>query len=411
MKDSDQSKYLRWGIPGWMMFISFFGFLLIDVLFSQESNKNEFYIFITQTAQQTVEFSSVSAAVVGLLIAAAGIPLGFLIYQVYFYIRWTSPFSRDGLFPPFVVGRWRDIERTLAGISDSQITGQELWRRDWIAEPQYTNDHGVRWRYVENFFIENIQKINIDPSGGGLYIRYRYLLDLLHTLGAGLFGLYLGYAAYLMAKVKIYNFSPSIMLLIFLFCLIILILLLEIEDKLKRGFQKDEIATGWINIKLDALVKKMPFIQRVNLSVIYLFFWGSFLYLGSPSPYSAVYTEVQLGYRVLILVLPLLIWFFTNNGSTIKLRAVEVSLLLTAGIVAFLLSQHLRGILALDRWSFGWVTFAFLILNMIFIKNRQNTRDDLIALQNYTIKRIVNLGNTPKKRAKKKASSSASVQP
>ena len=394
-----------------MMFISFFGFLLIDVLFSQESNKNEFYIFITQTAQQTVEFSSVSAAVVGLLIAAAGIPLGFLIYQVYFYIRWTSPFSRDGLFPPFVVGRWRDIERTLAGISDSQITGQELWRRDWIAEPQYTNDHGVRWRYVENFFIENIQKINIDPSGGGLYIRYRYLLDLLHTLGAGLFGLYLGYAAYLMAKVKIYNFSPSIMLLIFLFCLIILILLLEIEDKLKRGFQKDEIATGWINIKLDALVKKMPFIQRVNLSVIYLFFWGSFLYLGSPSPYSAVYTEVQLGYRVLILVLPLLIWFFTNNGSTIKLRAVEVSLLLTAGIVAFLLSQHLRGILALDRWSFGWVTFAFLILNMIFIKNRQNTRDDLIALQNYTIKRIVNLGNTPKKRAKKKASSSASVQP
>ena len=199
----------------------------------------------------------------------------------------------------------------------------------------------------------------------------------------------MGYACYLMLKVKIYFFSLTIMLLICSVCAILLVFLLEIEDRLKQEPQTENADDGRLSVMVSAFIRKIPFAQRINLSAIYLFFCGAFLYLGSPSPYPITFTKSHLVFRATILVLPLLVWLFSGHKLTRKLRIIEIMLLLMMGVLAYFLSQYARTFLLPNHWTFGWVTFTFLIMNTIFIKNRQNARDDLIALQNYTFKRIV----------------------
>ena len=178
MKDNEQSKYIRWGIPGWVMFITFFGLTAIDILFSPESDKNQIFVSIRDFANNIGTNSSMFAAIAALLVAAAGIPLGFMIYQVYFYVRWNSPFSSDGFFPPFVVGRRQDLKRSLDGIKDEQISENDPWRKKWIANPNFNIDHGVMWRYLENYFIEKVHQLDATSGESNLYARYRYLLEL-----------------------------------------------------------------------------------------------------------------------------------------------------------------------------------------------------------------------------------------
>jgi hypothetical protein len=393
MKENDQSRYIRWGIPGWMMFISLIGFWIIDVLFTHDSNQNEIYLLLQNKVMNIGMTSSASAAILALVVAAAGVPLGFLIYQFYFYIRWNSPFSRDGFFPPFVVGRWQDLERTMDGIDYKQVSEGKSWRDKWTSDPEFTHDHGGRWRYIENYFIEVLQKLMLDSNEIDLYSRYRYLLELLHTLGAGLFGVYLGYAGYLMTKVKLDSFSLSVMLLICASCLTLLILFIEIEDKLRKAVKKGNVELPSMESAIVILLGRIPWVRYINLSVIYLFFLGDFLYLGSPSPSPLAPIYRRILFRIIILIVPLLVWILTSHRTILKLRISETVLLLLVGVSAAFLSLWARNYLTSEHWAFGWATFAFMIINAIFIKNRQNTRDDLIALQNYTLKRYIFSGD------------------
>lgn len=394
VKENDQSRYIRWGIPGWMMFISLIGYLVIDIIFTHKSNENEIFLFIKNNVLSIGNMSSASSAIVALFVVAAGIPLGFLIYQFYFYIRWNSPFSRDGLFPPFVVGRWQDLERTMDGIKDEQISDGIPWRVNWISDPEFKYDHGGRWRYIENYFIEILQNLMMKSNAIDLFARYRYLLELLHTLGAGLFGVYLGYIGYLITKVKIYSFSLSVMLFICAIPLAALIFLLDVEDRLKKGGRKDNIELNKIDNIIHDLVIRIPSIRNINLSVIYLFFWGSFLYTGSPSPAPLAKLYGLILFRLGILSIPVVVWLLTNNKDTRKLRIVEIGLLIITVVLATPTSLLVQRYISPASWTFGWVTYSFLILNTIFIKNRQNTRDDLIALQNYSLKKYLFSSNS-----------------
>ena len=177
MKETDQSRFVRWAIPGWMMFISFFSFVSFDIVLSLESVKNSLASLFVRLLSVPY-LNSTASAVAALIVVAAGIPLGFLIYQVYFYIRWNSPFSRDGFFGLFIVGRLNDLDRTLDEINESDIIRNDKWRIDWISHPLYKTDHGWKWRYIENFFIELVQELDSSISGVSLYARYRYLLEI-----------------------------------------------------------------------------------------------------------------------------------------------------------------------------------------------------------------------------------------
>lgn len=387
MKENEQSRFIRWGVPGWMMLLAFVSFILLDILLSPSSSNNSL-VGAAKTVMETVSLSVTASAAVALLVAAAGIPLGFVIYQVYFYIRWNSPFSRDGLFPPFIVGRGTDLERTMIGISSNDIVGNDKWRKDWVNNPLYETDHGLKWRYIENFFTEIIQYIDSNLGGLSLHIRYRYLMDLMHTLGAGLFGVYLGFFGYVFLKVKTDDISLSIVLIVSLVCLVALVVLLEMEDKIKREDIKP-IPNEVIRYLVVKPFKVIEWFQLSNPSAIYLIFLFTFLYLGSPSPYTIVYTQDHLVFRIVVLAFTVGAWWFSKRKYPSQVIWSEVITLTVFEIIAFETSQLIRNwsFFLPEWWNIGWSILFFLITNMIFVKNRQNTRDDLIAMQNYTMKR------------------------
>ena len=56
-----------------------------------------------------------------ILVAASGIPIGFSIYQFYFFLRWNSPFTREGLLSPIIPGRKSDMEHSDKGYKQGNI--------------------------------------------------------------------------------------------------------------------------------------------------------------------------------------------------------------------------------------------------------------------------------------------------
>lgn len=353
------------------MFLAFLSYCSVDIILSPESDKNGLMVFVKELINQKTSNSAISAAVV-LLVAAAGIPLGFFIYQIYFYIRWNSPFSRDGMFPPFIEGRMNDLKRVMDGISDEEITGGVKWRKDWIEMPSFRNDHTMEWRYIENYFTEITARLK--DEGVNLYARYRYLMDLLHTLGAGLFGIYLGYLGYLLAIVKIKHYSFTLLAAVNSILFAILILSLEWEDKQRREDHNENKNS-----------------VKQNITVMYLLFICIILYLGSPSPYLIPYESIHLVLRSAIVGLVISVWIYSRWKLIKDIFLRELVLLIFIAGFAGILSQVIKAFIPSSYWNIGWPIWVFLVTNLIFIRNRQNTRDDLIALQNYTIKRCLAL--------------------
>jgi hypothetical protein len=387
MKENEQSRFVRWGIPGWTMFLSFAGFSMIDILLSPASSKNTL-IGIFKVITEIVSLNATASAVGALLVAAAGIPLGFVIYQAYFYVRWNSPFSKDGLFPPFIVGRLNDLERTMAGINPKDIVGDDPWRKEWTKNPLYKADHGWKWRYIENFFMEIVQYMDGKLGGVGLYVRYRYLMDLMHTLGAALFGIYVGFFGYVMFKVKTDDISLSIILIVSIISLFLLLIPLDLEDKVKR--EKIKVGTAEVsNYLVVRPIKRLEFFQLSNPSANYFLFLFMFLYLGSPSPYTIPYTQSHLWFRVTVLSVIIAAWLFSKRRYSWKVFLSELVTLALFASLAFISSQLVKNWATFrpEWWNIGWSILFFLIMNMVFVKNRQNARDDLIAMQNYAIKR------------------------
>jgi len=195
MSDSEQFRLTRWGIPGWIAILGFIAFVATDVIFTPKSAPSPLFLSATDIFKTA---SAMSAALTALIAVAAGVPLGFSIYQLYFYIRWNSPVSRDGLFPPFIGGRNEDLDRTTRDLTRDELTMGSPWRSKWLFHPLTSTDHGQRWRFIENLFTEAAQVIDAAFPQVSVFSRHRTLLDLMHTLGASLAGLYLGFGIYLL---------------------------------------------------------------------------------------------------------------------------------------------------------------------------------------------------------------------
>ncbi len=139
--DNDLTKLARWIIPGWIALLAFISFVVIDMLMA-EPNKSPLFS-LDEFLSSVNGFSVILTAVV---LAASGVPLGFTIYQIYFFIRWNSPFSRDGLLPPVVPGRMSELVQILDDITNEELTQNEEWRERLTADPFYKRDHGYRSR-------------------------------------------------------------------------------------------------------------------------------------------------------------------------------------------------------------------------------------------------------------------------
>jgi hypothetical protein len=93
----DSNKFLRWGIPGWLIPVTMLIFIVLDAL---SANDSLMYETISGIFEASDFIQIIFAAV---LVSGAGIPIGFIIYQIYYYLRWSSPFSGKGFRLSFVL--------------------------------------------------------------------------------------------------------------------------------------------------------------------------------------------------------------------------------------------------------------------------------------------------------------------
>jgi len=181
-------SFLRWGIPGWTVALGFLIFILGDYVSANDDT-------MFQLVNHALSFESIwQVLVAGTLVAGAGVPLGFIIYQVYFYLRWNSPVSKAGLLPPLIVGRMEDLQKTLRDLKDKDLSLQVGWRKKML---RASESHQATWYYVSPLLREAFVALD---SAGVLSDRHAYLMNVLHSLGASILGLGLGFAVYVLTK-------------------------------------------------------------------------------------------------------------------------------------------------------------------------------------------------------------------
>lgn len=390
---SDLTKLTRWVIPGWLTYLAFYVFVSIDIIFSPSGGKRIF----PSVADFISGMTEINALLTVVLVAAAGVPLGFIIYQIYFYLRWNSPFSRDGLLPPLLTGRRNDLKMITKDIKFGYQERNNKWRDNWVKHPLFTRDHKYRWRYIELLFYEATQKNNDIKEGLATYSRHRYLHEVTHTLGASIVALYVGFLGYCFLKFYfgLTDISKNIVAIVVL--VTILFFLLNREDKALELLEKrntrrkttDEPVSAYdFDLRVFGRDKWKVSFSLVYPGALYLFALASLHWMLNPifNPENNI-TDIAL--RASLLVLAIVIWILSVNKSYGRTRNGYYLVLGFSFFVTLFISIFQEKICPKIDWALFTNILLFLFANLILFNNRKNANDDMIALEYYTLKRYI----------------------
>lgn len=389
------SRTVRWAIPGWVAILTYIAFVILDIMGAghTQTGLSESVWAILETLQNE---KAISPSLLGLLIAAvAGVPLGFLIYQTYFFLKWNSPFSRNGLWP-FMRGGLDDIDRMLGEIPLAMLAKNIPWQEEIVSQPIFKIDPGIRWRYIDFRFTEIVN--DQEKPDSALYSRYRYLYEMVHLLGVSGLGIYLGFLSYLVHKMSV---EPGQYIFYFVFIiglLYVLTQLLSLEEDSKQKCQesKELLTSGTcygVTFRRLNIVFEFP-------ASLWLMVLGIILFMVHPSLAPSrdsvfLYLDIVLRF-ILVVVFAFTVW----PELSIKQKAINGSRLsiILACLLGIAIFFYRDSLLGWFDWPFALPTLAFSILNLIFVRNRQNARYDLHGLQNYTFRHFLsgsknNLGN------------------
>jgi hypothetical protein len=188
-------QVLRWTIPGWLLFLFLYVFGGIQVAFGMPS-----------------PLWQIVAADADLLlaIAAAGLPVGFLIYQIYFWVYWAFPF-------PAVLGLGQPLDRARDILKDMlDMDFHQLVEREWDETPPSatiwrtfgplkigTKDRKVMMRYRDNWLLANFlwHKTVADNEVEFLETTAQGYSDVYHSIGSARWSLVLAFGLHLCTAV------------------------------------------------------------------------------------------------------------------------------------------------------------------------------------------------------------------
>ena len=409
--DNDLTKLARWIIPGWVVLLSFALFLLLDFLFSHTwpiTIDSEWKMFL-----QSID--PISGILAALILAIAGVPLGFIIYQIYYFLRWNSPFARDGLLPPFFPGRMDELKDAWRDIPVSGLERGGTWRRNYIRSPLFEWQHSYRAWYQESLFFEAVQKLDSTFSGASIYSRYRYLHEIMHTLGASLVALYLAFSAYVFVKF----YLDDIPLTDYLFVTALItgsyFFLQNLEyhriNETQKTAKKDNaydlsrnkyIPTFTVKVKKWDVLFVSPAVAFV-VALLFVHLWANpTLNLNVPSNCSwaiiwkyIVHFNLNILFKCIwngglkyIVSVAIIVSFLASKKLNSAAMAGDVIILGVAFIVAVAISKIPALVTWID-WPFFVALYAFLLGNLILFNNRRNAKEQSLAMQYYTLRRYI----------------------
>ena len=415
--ESDLTKLARWIVPGWISILAFLTFVACDII-ATYPEQNE-VIETLNTFMGTVEAQG--ALVAGLFIAAAGVPLGFLIYQIYFFFRWNSPFSRHGLLDPLISGRMGDLDRLSAGIKSLAMNNGGQWRKEWVTSSLFEKDHGFRWRYIELLFTEAAQWLDKKSDGATLYARHRYLHEIVHTLGAATAAVYLGFLAYVAVRLMSERRVSAEQLIVSLLVVVILLALLGRETHAEWPFGAGE---GEERTELDRpepaeddpvtdvdgpepakdgpvaayefSIFESPTIcitgALVSPAFGFVFLVAVTHFFSNPAANGSWSTTDTL-IRILIWLIVAAVWLNSARRSSWEVARGDALVLLASMVIALAMRFGPEAVRLWIDWPFHTAVLAFLVANLTLLHNRHNAKEDMLALEYYALRRYLDERN------------------
>ena len=178
---------LRWTIPGWLFFLFLVMFEGMRIVFGFSSP-----LWETITA--------IPALSVG--IAAAGLPVGFLIYQIYYWMYWVFPFPAIlGLGQP--EDRAQHILKDVLEIDFDQIAAH-LWNEtpiNAVSQKKFGpvkihfKDRKIMMQYRDNWLLATFMwnKTLLENKLQSLEREAQGYADIYHSLGTGRWALVLAF--------------------------------------------------------------------------------------------------------------------------------------------------------------------------------------------------------------------------
>jgi hypothetical protein len=340
--------FMRWGMPGWTLIMGFLLFVVFDYV---SANDPTMFNLINIALNGSDVWQLFITAI---LVAGAGIPLGFIIYQVYFYLRWNSPVSENGFLPPMIVGRVAELKDTRKDLEENDLALGKKWRKKLLL-PE--GDHRSDWYYLGPLVADAL--VDAD-STGSIYERHNYVMNMLHSLGASHLGLAMGFLCYMIFKWKISHTELWWGAVAFVTCLIMVALL-----------SKEDLR----NLGKDFRVYKGVVIEHpAELFLAFLFF---------------IYFVVNPGLNILLpFQLPLIfcwlvagLWAYSvkNERWFVLLLALTVTGL--AYLIRWLLPANLI------NWPIILSILIFSSISLTFLKNRQNAREQMVTMEYYYLQR------------------------
>jgi hypothetical protein len=409
MRNDDLTKLARWIVPGWLTFLTFLGFIVMDILVTMPGDKTLFSQATLEYLKSLFSPDNISSSQTLLTVVvgvAAGVPVGFVVYQLYFFLRWNSPFSRDGLLS-LIPGRRKDLQKSVQYLKN-ELALRKKWRSEIINHPLYKTDHSFQYRYIESFFIEACQFLD-KGTDVSVFSRHRYLHEVVHTLGASIGGVYVGFFGYLLLRLRTEDLNASIYLPIVFIIVIAFFVLMNAEDekrykyntniRLREEDQDNESPVSQIDLPKLKIGFAFPSSQFLFTLTIFHFFGNPRF---SPPTFSGINTfymffSSTLGLRLMLVLLILGLWTaltHRNANTRIKVGGAIWATLSTAGAL----------ILAAIPDKFSWVDWPFflnfvifLIANLILFSNRRNASDDMLFLEYNTIQRYLDVKNRSRK--------------
>lgn len=386
---NETSKLLRWIVPGWVAILSFALFIGGDLLMDPS---HSLYQPLAKLIQKVMPSSQIPTT---LVLAIAGFPIGFIIYQLYFYVRWNSPFARDGFFPPLVNGRLAELKELQNGISDDSIAliyrgpftkNKRHWRYRWVTSEAYKTDHVTRWQYLESLVTEILKKLDTNSTTVSLFERYRHLSEMTHVLGAAYVAVGVGFASYLLVRSMLVQ-QEVVTWFFWSFIVVgIMILALSIEEAESKRFKQSMRMFGDEPFD-EGPVETAQGPQKERNTPI-LSAWVIFLLCGMVFLLNPVFPvngdlitqfNTIMRYVLFLAAGAVLIWRIDSEGRRwfmgISLAAVAIAILY--------LRKYTNLASPMIPWGFSGPAIILMITHLILLKNRQNARDDTISFQRY----------------------------
>lgn len=435
MRNDDLTKLARWIVPGWLTFLTFLGFVIIDIFITPEGgtpilSQGEINTILNFFDENDVSTSS-EALFIAVVGVAAGVPVGFIVYQVYFFLRWNSPFSRDG-FLSLIPGRNRDIQKSIQDLHE-ELAFTDEWRKDILDHILYWADHSFKYRYIESLFIEACQLLD-KGTEVSIFSRHRYLHEVVHTLGASIGALYVGFFGYLTLRLLKEELSASIYLPIVFILIVLFFGLMHGEDHwrtqkaMNLKTEKGNDRTKYPPIlHLEAKKKLIGFAfpsSQVLLTFVFFHFFGNpklsppeipdFAKLISLNPdsisaflsslisaFAAIFKSLvttKLGLRLALTFGVLGVWVGTlydkSNQKFMKGSFLWATLTVTGCLLLVMFPEALFWWV---DWTFFFSFVLFLMASLVLFSNRRNANDDMLMLEYYTLRRYLDTQTKPKK--------------